>query len=418
MNILYVLHQFYPYHHTGTEKITYQIASMQRLHGDKVMVVANEPSYDGIYHSGHGEAHGLLEMGDVVYKKQLYKGLDVINYQYKEHIAYPHSDMDIPYGQAFVQSIIDSFKPDIMHICHPMRISPFVDAAVRNGIPYVITLTDFWMVCLRGVLLHHGTVICKKIPNAVFCRECSGYPEDKFEKRKVDGLNILYRAKRLFAPSKFLAEMMEGFIDGVKIHVMNHGMDYSGVSFIEKKYSAGQTTELVLGSAGLLMHHKGVHVLINALREIPDVPVRLKIYGSGDKDYIEKLKRIADYRVEFMGVYNADNISKVFSEFDIFMVPSIWYETYVMVMHEAFIHGIPVIGTNIGAMAEKIKHGVNGYTFPPEDYKALAEIIRNISENPEILNDLKVNVRRMLLPTIAQEAYEYHNHYVDIVYDR
>jgi glycosyltransferase involved in cell wall biosynthesis len=89
-----------------------------------------------------------------------------------------------------------------------------------------------------------------------------------------------------------------------------------------------------------------------------------------------------------------------------------------MVMHEAFICGLPVIGTNIGAMAEKITDGKNGFTFPPSDHKALAKIIRRIAENPAILNDVKKNVKNMRIPIIGQEAYAYHNHYMDVVYGK
>lgn len=41
-------------------------------------------------------------------------------------------------------------------------------------------------------------------------------------------------------------------------------------------------------------------------------------------------------------------------EIDVLIVPSIWYENYPLILHEALVCNVPVITSNIGGMAEKL----------------------------------------------------------------
>lgn len=54
---------------------------------------------------------------------------------------------------------------------------------------------------------------------------------------------------------------------------------------------------------------------------------------------------------------------------------------------------------------------MNGFTFPMGDSEALAEIIKNIADNPEILNGLKENMKGFSISSIEQEALAYHSLY-------
>ena len=51
------------------------------------------------------------------------------------------------------------------------------------------------------------------------------------------------------------------------------------------------------------------------------------------------------------------------AEIDWVVVPSIWWENSPLVIQEAFLHGRPVICSDIGGMAEKVRHGVDGLHF-------------------------------------------------------
>jgi hypothetical protein len=69
-------------------------------------------------------------------------------------------------------------------------------------------------------------------------------------------------------------------------------------------------------------------------------------------------------------------MSRLFSEVDWVVVPSVWWENSPLVIQEAFLHQRPVICSNIGGMAEKVTDGVNGLHFRTGDPLNLAETIR------------------------------------------
>ena len=171
------------------------------------------------------------------------------------------------------------------------------------------------------------------------------------------------------------------------------------------------------GFIGNLAIHKGVHVLISAFKELTVKHASLSIFGSGENSFVDKLLELAnDERISFKGSFAAANLSEVLDQIDILVAPSICYETYSFVVHEALANMIPVITSNLGGMAAQIIAGVNGFTFQAGDCQDLKIQMEKIVEDPTILNNLKENIRtRTFVPKIEQEAYIYNRLYQSIV---
>ena len=89
-------------------------------------------------------------------------------------------------------------------------------------------------------------------------------------------------------------------------------------------------------------------------------------------------------------------------ETDVLVVPSLWYENSPVIIQEAFAAGVPVIGSDLGGVAEKIQDGVSGRRFPPGDRDALAAVLQGLVDEPEQIEQM----RRGLCPvmTVAQNA--------------
>jgi glycosyltransferase involved in cell wall biosynthesis len=145
--------------------------------------------------------------------------------------------------------------------------------------------------------------------------------------------------------------------------------------------------------------------------------VVLKIFGSGPNSYVNKLFDMArgDKRIEFCGVYSEDHSEEILSNIDVTIVPSLWYENYPLVLHESLACNVPVVASNIGGMAEKIKDGINGFTFKVGDSASLKEILERIANNPQILNELKAKMDDLMIPTVEQEAYAYEREYRRVI---
>ncbi|WP_159448149.1 glycosyltransferase [Papillibacter cinnamivorans] len=161
--------------------------------------------------------------------------------------------------------------------------------------------------------------------------------------------------------------------------------------------------------AGSLTRHKGVHLLLDAFRGLKGDGTGLLIYGSGPGEYERRLRALAgdDGRIRFMGVYAPEDTASVFGGCDVVVIPSVWYENYPLVMHEALMSRVPVLASGIGGMSEKIKDGWNGNTFRVGDVEDLRQKMRDIVAHPSVLNQYKENLSGLLLPTVEQEASRY-----------
>ena len=136
---------------------------------------------------------------------------------------------------------------------------------------------------------------------------------------------------------------------------------------------------------GRLIEWKGVDTLVRAMVQVlQEKPLAiLTIVGSGEeRDSLEKLGYglgIADH-VEFLGQVNDDRLSDLYSTASIHVLPSrasrgIVMEGLGVVLLEAMSYGVPVIGSNIGGIPDIIEDGKNGFLFPSNDEKKLAEKI-------------------------------------------
>jgi glycosyltransferase involved in cell wall biosynthesis len=76
--------------------------------------------------------------------------------------------------------------------------------------------------------------------------------------------------------------------------------------------------------------------------------------------------------VKFFGPYRRKDLSRILSGLDAVIIPSLWPETGPLVWMEAVAAGLPVIGSRIGAVADRVDHDRDGLLVPPGDDAALA----------------------------------------------
>jgi glycosyltransferase involved in cell wall biosynthesis len=75
------------------------------------------------------------------------------------------------------------------------------------------------------------------------------------------------------------------------------------------------------------------------------------------------------------------------------VVPSVWWENSPLVIQESFHFRRPVICSDIGGMAEKVKHGVNGLHFRAGDARSLADTIRTAAGTPGLWERLREGIQ-------------------------
>ena len=318
---------------------------------------------------------------------------------------------------------LDDFKPDIVHFQHLINLSLTLPSlAKRKGIATCFTLHDFWLLCPRIFLLTRSRELCRGYAPER-CLECladhTGYyamqstgilPLRVMKQTVKYAINVKKKYCNFFslawwrpyfikkiaadtdvfiAPSHFLREKyIQSGMPADKILFCRHGFDQTLLGNIEKSPSKF----LRFAYIGSILHHKGIHVLIDAFNRIPPSH-ELKIYGPlhphVKKEFEEK---ITNPRVLFMGELKKEDKRKAFSEIDILILPSICYENCPIVINEAFMTKTPVIVSDLGGMAELVENGRTGFTFPAGDAQSLAEKINMFIRNPVLLQSLAAHI--------------------------
>lgn len=153
-----------------------------------------------------------------------------------------------------------------------------------------------------------------------------------------------------------------------------------------------------------LIREKGVHVAIQALKDLPSNVV-LWIVGEGPERL--PLERTAESlgvseRIRFCGLQT--EVSPFMQAADCFVCPSLWKEAAGLVILEAMACGLPVIGSAVGGIPEFIKHGQTGSLVPAGDHVALAAQICRLYSSEQERKEMRVKARALAVSQFSHES--------------
>jgi glycosyltransferase involved in cell wall biosynthesis len=164
-------------------------------------------------------------------------------------------------------------------------------------------------------------------------------------------------------------------------------------------------------SVGAIVPRKGFDVLMAALATLPDLPWRLTIAGDRTRDRNAAARLDADIarqglenRVAVLGAVSPQRLAALYAEADAFVLAS-RFEGYGMAYAEAVAHGLPVIGSNSGAIPDTVPPDA-GLLVAPGDIPALADALRRVIGDTGLRQRLASAARAAApqLPTWRQSA--------------
>jgi glycosyltransferase involved in cell wall biosynthesis len=164
-------------------------------------------------------------------------------------------------------------------------------------------------------------------------------------------------------------------------------------------------------SVGAVVPRKGFDVLIAALASLTDLSWRLTIAGDLTRDRNTAAQLDADItghalgdRTKALGAVSPQRLDALYAEADVFVLAS-RFEGYGMAYAEALARGLPVIGTNAGAIPDTVPPDA-GLLVDPGDIAALADALRCIIGDADLRRHLAGAARAaaLRLPTWRHSA--------------
>jgi glycosyltransferase involved in cell wall biosynthesis len=300
-------------------------------------------------------------------------------------------------------------QPDIVHFQHSLFLGFDALRLTRNtlpGVPIVYTLHEYLPICHNNgqmVRTKNDELCLEESPRR--CHEC--FPQisaPEFFLRKQFVLSHFEEVDLFLAPSNFLLNRyVDWGIPPEKIRFEDYGrLPPKRVTAVDE---ADYRPRNRFSFFGQLSHFKGVNVALKAMKiltEDEDSEAHLWVHGAnldlqpqGFIDEFESLLEATEGHVTYSGIYDHDDLPKLLSDTDWVVVPSLWWENSPLVIQEAFLHGRPVICSDIGGMAEKVTHEVNGLHFRVRNPDDLAETIKRAGTTPGLWEKLKEGIPRI-----------------------
>jgi glycosyltransferase involved in cell wall biosynthesis len=272
-------------------------------------------------------------------------------------------------------------RPDIVHVHNtfPLWSPSVLRSAHRAGLPVVATLHNFRLMCANGVLQRDGGP-CEscvgKIPWRGAVHGC--YRESTVQSLPlVTGITVhqvLNTWQRyvttLIAPSEFVrSRYVAGGFDPEQIVVKPHAVPFSG----QVRDGAGEAVVFL----GRLTEEKGFADLLEAW----DASLgQLVVVGDGPLREAADARAAVDPSVRVLGALPWAESMEIVRTARAVVVPARSYETFGLVVVEAFAHGVPVVASRIGALAELVDDGETGALAEPGDPEGLRKALRLITD--------------------------------------
>jgi len=286
-------------------------------------------------------------------------------------------------------NLLDIIDPKLVHFhCIQRLTASIVTATRQRKIPYVITLHDGWWLSPNQFLIDSQDQV-----------ELYDYnqPLDILPARARALKKSLFSAKRLLPVSESFAEIAKS------CGLINIETIENGVSTLEKlPHEESPDGRVRLAHIGGNSRHKGVHLVKHALLSYDFKNLHLTLIDHSFKPNDEILTYWGSTPVTIRGKYSSSQISKLYSNIDILLAPSIWPESYGLVTREALISGRWAIASNIGAIASDITNEKNGYIIDPSDHLGLRKALMKIDESPK--RHLKPPITKLKLRKSADQA--------------
>ena len=266
------------------------------------------------------------------------------------------------------------------HCLQVLGTGPLI-VARELGIPYLVTLHDGWWLSPRQFLITaRGKQVQVKDPTSHHDMPSLVEPEqlecDRQRRRALEA--VLRAASARLAVSQAFADL-HGEAGIRDVTVMENR--WQPMPSLQRRRRQSSDQPLRCCFIGGLALHKGIHVLHAAvLLARPAAPgLTFTIIDSRMEPGAERKTTWGSTPVRLIPPVAMDEMGSFYAGQDVLLAPSIWPESFGLVTREALSAGLWVVASEIGALADPIRHGENGHRLPAGDAEALAAVLEQLS---------------------------------------
>jgi glycosyltransferase involved in cell wall biosynthesis len=325
---------------------------------------------------------------------------------------------------AIIREILSLEQPEVVHIHELLGFPVALVKEIKSlGYPVIFTAHDYYALCPTIKLFRSEGDVCSLPSKALTCKHCCSKATFAWAD-KIDKLLLRWeKTNRLLSPAFKLARRIlwrsirlpvywvttpEDYIDRrlafihymqffdlilcislTQYNIFKSTLGYShnlrilypsrqtyGCPSTQLKQQNRKNSIVTFIALNVNSREKGLCMLLETFSRLEKEcsNFELKIYG---------MVGVNTRRIRFCGEYTADDLDQIVAEADFGIVPSIWQEAFGYVGPEMLTRGLPIIVSNVGAMKEYVRDGVNGYIFDPSNVNDLYCLIKRLLYDPK-----------------------------------
>ena len=301
--------------------------------------------------------------------------------------------------------LLREFRPDIVHVnnLYPLFSPSVLVACRRQSTPIVMTIQNYALTCPTAHHLSKG-VICEQCLGGreyyCFLKNCR---ENIFESLAYSIRSTVARKMRFFkdnvtvyiVPTKFTKRrLIESGFQAERIILLRNM-----VTARDRPIDSSKGSYVAFG--GRMSPEKGVDILLSAAKRLPEIPIQL----AGEGPILTRLRKAAPTTANFLGLLENEAMDAFYRGARFLVVPSQWFEMCPLVISQAFAHGLPVIASRLGGLADLVDDGATGFLFEPGNSEDLAKKIHLLWNKPNLCREMGELAYTRTIKELGEDVY-------------
>lgn len=322
-------------------------------------------------------------------------------------LTYPLKTIYSKEARVQLRKVLDDFQPDVCHLNNfnyqltPSILLEIVKWRKESGhaCKVVYTAHDYQLVCPNHMCNNPNThENCEKCLGGQFINCTKGRCIHGSKAKSLIGTleAEFWKKKRVYQYIDTIiccSEFIKTKLDKNPLLARKTVVLHNFIDDVEWKETRKKDYVLYFGR---FSEEKGIGTLMQACRELPEIPFVFAGTGPLEQD----ISNISN--IDNAGFQTGAQLETLIREAKFSIYPSEWYENCPFSVMESQMYGTPVLGADIGGIPELIQEGKTGELFQPGEALQLRDKIKKLWDNSELVEKLSRNCKDVSFDRINQ----------------
>lgn len=320
------------------------------------------------------------------------------------------NDLSNSERESIFYNILDSLDIEVVHFHHLIgHVPSYIAVANSLGLRTVFTFHDYYSVCSNFNLISFKGVYC--FPNKINIAQCDLCLEhsSKIQKgsqacRRTYWNKLLHLVDTLIFNTEGADKLASDIYPSVLLHNDKRIIPVpTEVNLNKSSVEMMAINKIKVAIIGNFLFHKGgcnISRVIGYLASNNNFEFHIFGDTHGNYEYLKNNEQLPN--VYYYGGFSPGKFPDQIYSCNVSLHLSIWPETYCLTLSEAWLLGMIPIVSDIGALGERVHHGVNGLKVEVNSEGGLIDALNTLLYDKDLFIRIKDNINGIEIPNVNE----------------